>query len=205
MLINLDAQQPDAQLIKELVAILEKDGVIIYPTDTSYAFGCAVDSKKGIDKICKIRGKKLAESHFSLVCNDMSMLSDYTIPFGNATFRAMKRTLPGPFTFILRSNNQVPKIFKKQVKEIGIRIPNHQVPLALVSQLGKPMLTASLVADGDANHFNNPDDIDKEWGKRVESIINCGPITFGNTTIVDCVDDELSVVREGRGDIALLQ
>src|SRR5688572_1636624 len=143
MLLHIHPDNPSPRQISAAVEVLQKDGIIVYPTDTLYALGCDMKSSRATEKLCRLIGKKPEEANLSLICNDLSNLSEYTIPFDNRIYKMMRKCLPGPYTFILKANHRVPKLFKNKKKTIGIRVPDNNIPREIVQLLGNPILTAS--------------------------------------------------------------
>jgi len=192
--------------LQSIASCLKNGGVIIYPTDTVYALGCDIHSTKALEKICKLKGIKLDKANFSFVCSDLSHLSEYTRSIPNHVFRIMKRALPGPYTFILEANNEVPKLLKQNRKTIGIRVPNNPICKAIVQTLGNPIISTSLHDNSDdiLEYFSDPEVIHRQYGEVVDLVVDGG---FGNihpSTILDCSGDELVIVREGMGDLNIL-
>lgn len=192
--------------IQTITNCLKNGGVIIYPTDTVYALGCDIHSMKALEKICKLKGIKLEKANFSFVCSDLSHLSSYTRAIPNHVFRVMKRSLPGPYTFILEANNEVPKLLKQNKKTIGIRVPNNKICSAIVKGLGNPIISTSLHDNSDdiLEYFSDPEVIHRQYGEIVDIVVDGG---FGNihpSTIIDCSGEEMIVVREGMGSLDVL-
>ena len=200
MFLKLHAENPNPRYVKMIIECLNDDGVIIFPTDTIYAIGCSVNSSKALDRIARIKGVKKEKANFSFIFHDLSMLSDYTKPINNDVFKMMKRNLPGAFTFILEANNNVPKLFKNNKKTIGIRIPDQPIITNIVRELGCPIITTSIIDEDEISGFmTDPEEINDAYSDRVDIIIDGG---FGNkeeSTIVDCSDNEIVVLREGKG------
>lgn len=200
MIRKIYPQNPNPQEIDRVVEILRNGGVIIYPTDTVYGLGCDITKGKAIDRIAQIKGIDPEKTRFSFIVNDLSHLSDYTKPINNQVYKLMKRNLPGPFTFILEANNNVPKILKSKKKTVGIRIPDNSIIQEIVRVLGNPILTTS-VHSGDTilDYTTDPELIHEEMGHRVDLVIDGG---FGNnvpSTVVDCTGPEIEIIREGLG------
>ena len=202
MLINVVAKDPDLRVIQKIIKILNNDGLIVIPTDTIYAFATSIKSKKGLERLAKIKNIKLTKANFSLICQDLKDISKYTKPFDRKTFKTLKNALPGPFTFILNANNNIAKIFNSNKKEIGIRIPNHGFIRTLVKELNHPLICSSVNDEDEIvkyttdpliifeNHENNVDAvIDYGYGKNVAS------------TIIDCTSDDLVLIRQGAGKL----
>ena len=200
MFLKLHAENPNPRNVKMIIDCLENDGVIIFPTDTIYAIGCSINSTKALDRIARIKGIKKEKANFSVIFHDLSMLSDFTKPINNDVFKLMKRNLPGPFTFILEANNNVPKIFKNNKKTIGIRIPDQPIITNIVRELGCPIITTSIVDDDEISGFmTDPDEINDAYSDKVDIIIDGGYGDKEESTVVDCTDNEIVVLREGKG------
>lgn len=200
MLINIHPDNPNPRQIKQVVEILRKGGIIIYPTDTVYGLGCDITNQKAVERIARIKGVKAEKANFSFICHDLSHISDYTRHLGNNVFRAMKRHLPGPFTFILPAVNNLPKPFKNKKKTVGIRVPDNNIPLEIVRALGNPILTTSIHdADDVIEYTTDPELIHENFENLVDAVIDGG---YGNnvpSTILDCTGDSIEVVRQGLG------
>ena len=200
MFLKLHSENPNPRYVKMIIECLENDGVIIFPTDTIYAIGCSVNSSKALDKIARIKGTKKEKANFSFIFHDLSMLSEFTRPINNDVFKMMKRNLPGAFTFIVEANNNVPKLFKNNKKTIGIRIPDQPIITNIVRELGCPIITTSIVDEDEISGFmTDPEEINDAYKDKVDIIIDGG---FGNkeeSTIVDCTDNEIVILREGKG------
>jgi tRNA threonylcarbamoyl adenosine modification protein (Sua5/YciO/YrdC/YwlC family) len=197
MLVEMYPDNPEARKIAQVVEILRNGGVIIYPTDTIYAFGCDINNPKAVERICRIKGIDPKKSHLSFICSDVRELSQYVKPIDNSIYRDMKANLPGPFTYILNANNTVPKLFKNKKKTIGIRIPNNVIALELVRQLGNPILSSSVKNDDDdiLEYFTDAFDIHEKYENLVEVVIDGGVGGSDGSTIVDCTGNEPIVVR----------
>ena len=200
MFLKLHSENPNPRYVKMIIECLENDGVIIFPTDTIYAIGCSVNSSKALDKISCIKGTKKEKANFSFIFHDLSMLSEFTRPINNDVFKMMKRNLPGAFTFIVEANNNVPKLFKNNKKTIGIRIPDQPIITNIVRELGCPIITTSIIDEDEISGFmTDPEEINEAYKDKVDIIIDGG---FGNkeeSTIVDCTDNEIVILREGKG------
>lgn len=200
MLLDINPQNPQTRLITKLVEILEEGGVIIYPTDTVYGIGCDITNKKAVERVAQIRGLDPGKALFSFICEDISQVTDYAAQINNDVFRVMKHNLPGPFTFILKANNKTPKILKNRKETIGVRIPDNNIIMALVKELGRPILTASLKNDDEIlEYYTNAEDIYTDFGKMVDAVIDGGPGHNVPSTIIDCTGDEPLLQREGAG------
>ena len=188
--------------IRQIAEELEKGGILIYPTDTVYGLGCDIQNQKAVERICKIRGLDPKTANLSFICDNIGQIASYTKPISNELFKVLKKNLPGPFTFILPANNSVPKLFKNKKKTVGVRIPDHPIPLAIVEALGRPILTTSLRSDDEIlEYFTDPADIYEDYKHQVDVFVNSG---FGGnmaSTVIDCTDGELTVIREGMGEL----
>ena len=200
MLIRIHPDNPDHRQILKVVEVLNQGGIIIYPTDTVYGIGCDISKARAIERIARIKGIRPEKSNFSFICYDLSHLSLYTKHIDNSIFKLIKRNLPGPLTFILEANSNVPKIFKNKKKTVGIRIPDHNIPLEIVRELGNPILTTSLHdTDLIIDYTTDPELIHENMGHRVDLVIDGG---YGNnvpSTIVDCTAYPFEIIREGLG------
>jgi len=200
MLIRIYNENPNNKLIRKVVDLLEQDGIIIYPTDTVYAMGCDIRATRTIDKIASFKGLNPKNPDMSLIFHDMSQLSEYTIIRDNNIFKLLKRNLPGPFTFIVPANNQIPRMFKNKKKTVGIRIPDNNIVLELVRELGRPIITTS-IHDPDEliEYTTDPELIHEKYHEFADIVIDGGYGHNEPSTIVDCTGDEITIVRQGLG------
>tara|TARA_B110000858_G_scaffold67539_1_gene78407 strand:- start:1125 stop:1733 length:609 start_codon:yes stop_codon:yes gene_type:complete len=200
MLIDVLSENPDLRVIHKIIDILNNDGLIVVPTDTIYAFATSIKSKKGIERLAKIKNEKLKRSNFSLICKDLSNISKYTKPIDRKTFRTLKSTLPGPFTFILNANNSVSKIFQTNKKEIGIRVPDHKFIKTLVEELNHPLVCSSV---NDEDHIikytTDPLAIFEKFENNVDAVINYGYGKNVASTIIDLTSESPVLIRQGAG------
>ncbi|MBC6993728.1 L-threonylcarbamoyladenylate synthase [Neolewinella lacunae] len=200
MLITINADNPQPRLIQQVLDILEEGGVIIYPTDTVYGIGCDITNKNAVERVARLRGLDPSKAMFSFICQDISQVTEYSKTINNDVFRVMKHNLPGPFTFILNSNNKTPKILKNRKETIGVRIIDNNIVDALVRGLGRPILTASLKSDDDiTEYFTDPQDIYAKFGKQVDAVIDGGPGGSVPSTVIICTGNEPELLREGAG------
>ena len=200
MFLKLHAENPNPRNVKMIIECLENDGVIIFPTDTIYAIGCSVNGSKALDRIARIKGVKKEKANFSFIFHDLSMLSEYTKPLNNDVFKLMKRNLPGAFTFIVEANNNVPKLFKNNKKTIGIRIPDQPIITNIVRELGCPIITTSILDEDEISGFmTDPEDINDAYSDKVDIIIDGGYGDKEESTVVDCTDNDIVILREGKG------
>ncbi len=200
MLFRINTENPELRKISQVVKILEEGGVIIYPTDTVYAFGCDILQAKAIDRICQLRGLNPEKARLSMICQDISQISEYAAQIDNQIFKALKSHLPGPFTFVLKAGKGVPKKFKNRKKTIGVRVPEHPIAQVVTKSLGRPLMTASLKSEDEMlEYFTDPFDIYQDYKKLVNAVIDGG--IGGNipSTVVDCTGDEPVILREGVG------
>lgn len=203
MLLQINPENPQGRKLDQAVKALEDGGVIIYPTDTVYGLGCDIMNKKAVERIARLRGLDPGKALFSFICKDISQISEYAAQIDNDVFRVMKHNLPGPFTFILKSNNRVPKILKNRKETIGVRVPDNQIILQLVERLGRPILTTSLKSDDEIlEYFTDPRDIYEDYAKLVDLVIDGGVGGNQPSTVIDCTGDRPVMVREGAGALA---
>lgn len=203
MLLRINYTKPQPKDIQDIVDCLQNDGIIIYPTDTVYSMGCDITRPKAIEKLCKLKNIKPEKANFSFVCSDLSQLSNYAKPISNSLFRVMKKALPGPYTFILEANQNVPKLLKQNKKTVGIRVPDNAICKEIIEALGNPIITTSLHNPNDEvlDYFSDPDLIFQNYDKQVDMIIDGG---FGNiygSTVIDCSGEDIEVIREGLGSL----
>jgi tRNA threonylcarbamoyl adenosine modification protein (Sua5/YciO/YrdC/YwlC family) len=204
MLIRIYPENPNPRHIRQVVDLLDVGGIIIYPTDTVYAMGCDIKANKSIDKIARFKGLNPENPDLSLIFHDMSQLSEYTIIRDNTIFKLLKRNLPGPFTFIVRANNQIPKLFKNKKKTVGIRIPDNPIVLELVRELGRPIITTSIHdPDEIIEYITDPELIHEKYREFADIVIDGGYGKNEASTIVDCTGDEPEIIRQGLGILEL--
>lgn len=204
MIRKIYPQNPNPKEISRAVEILQQGGVIIYPTDTVYGIGCDINNRKAIERIAKIKGVKLEDANFSIICTNLSNLSEYAKQVNNVTFKLMKRCMPGPFTFILQASNKVPKLITDRKKTIGIRVPNNAIILNIVSELGSPVLTTSVHdLDNIIEYTTDPELIHDTYHDLVDLVIDGGYGQNQASTVIDCTDGEPYIVRQGIGIVDL--
>lgn len=199
MLLHLHPDNPQPRLIKQLAECMLDGGIIIYPTDTIYGIGCDIFQTKAIEKICRIKGVDPQKAQLSFICKDLSHLSDYTRSIDTPLYRMLKNHLPGPFTFILPANKQVPKILQSKKSTIGLRIPDNNICRNLGDALGHPILSTSLPGEM-VEEYTDPGVIFENFKDRVDFVIDGGIGGMMPSTIVDCTGDEWTVVRQGLGE-----
>ncbi len=199
MLLSIHPDNPQDRLIQIVVSHLKKGGVIIYPTDTIYGIGCDIYNKNAIERICRIKNIDPKKAQFSFLCSDLSNLSNYARNVSNPTFRVLKHYLPGPYTFILQASREVPKLLKTKKETVGIRIPDHAICQAIIAALGNPIMTTSLPIKDDVAYYSDPEIIYEELGHLVDLVIDAGIGGIIGSTVINCVDDEPVLIREGLG------
>lgn len=199
MLVKLFNENPNLRDIIKIVDVLRKGGLIIYPTDTVYGLGCDITNAKAVEKVARIKGVKVEKNSFSFICSDLSHISDYTKPISSSVFKLMKKNLPGPFTFILDANNNLPKYFKVK-KTVGIRVPDNNIIREIVRELGNPILSTSVYDDDEIIEYTtDPELIHEKYHEIADIVIDGGFGELIPSTIVDCTGDEITIVREGKG------
>ncbi len=202
MLIKIYPENPNEKVIQQVVDVLTKGGIIIYPTDTVYGMGCDISNSKAIEKICKIRGIKSEKANFSFICYDLSHISDFTRQIDNETYRVIKKALPGPFTFIFNANKNVPKLLSSNKKTVGIRVPDNTIARAIVKTLGNPIISTSIHDDDEIIEYStDPELIHEKYQDIVDLVIDGGYGDNEPSTIVDCSESEFEIIRQGKGDL----
>ena len=204
MFLNIHPKNPDQRKIKIAVDMLKKGGVIIYPTDTVYALGCDAFNKKALEKLCMIKRINIKNHNLSFICYDLSHISDFTKHLSTPIYKLMKKYLPGPYTFILKSNNKIPRMFKNKKKEIGIRVPNNNIVREIVKEFGGP-ITSTSIKDKDKllEYSTDPELIKEYYSKQVDLIINGGYGGNIPSTIIRCTENIPEIIRKGKGDLKL--
>jgi tRNA threonylcarbamoyl adenosine modification protein (Sua5/YciO/YrdC/YwlC family) len=202
MILKLYPENPSLKILRKIAEVLDDGGIIIYPTDTVYAMGCDIKSSRAIEKIATFKGANPKNPDLSIIFSDMSQLSEYTVIRDNNVFKLLKRNLPGPFTFIVQANSQIPRFFKDKKKTVGIRIPGNRIALEIVKELGRPIVTASVHEhEEDFEYTTDPELIHEKYRDYVDLVVDGG---YGNneaSTVVDCTGDEPVIVRQGLGDL----
>tara|TARA_R110001592_G_scaffold363109_2_gene680374 strand:+ start:43043 stop:43654 length:612 start_codon:yes stop_codon:yes gene_type:complete len=192
----------DQTVIQKAVDALNNGALIIFPTDSVYSIGCSMQKVKTQEKLAKLKGLKPNQAKFSLLCTDLSQASKFTKPLTSNVFKSIKNNTPGPFTFILNASTEIPKLFNNKRKEIGIRIPDNKITLALIEALGHPLIGTSVHDDDEILEYStNPSDIYEKWQHEIELLLDGG---YGNnqaTTVINCLDDDIEIIREGLGEL----
>lgn len=200
MLLQLYNENPNPREIRKVVDILHEGGIIIYPTDTIYGLGCDITNPKAVEKVARFKGVKIEKANFSFICSDLSHISDYTKPISNTVFKLMKKNLPGPFTFILEANTNVPKYFKGKKKTVGIRVPDNNIIRNIVYELGNPILSTSIRDEDDILEYTtDPELIYEKYKDFADLVIDGGHGELIPSTVVDCTGDTIEITREGKG------
>ena len=198
MLIKIYPENPNPREIDKVIEVLRAGGLVIYPTDTVYAIGCDALNVRAVEKICQMKGINPQKSNLAIICYDLSNLSEYA-KVNNAAFKLMKKNLPGPFTFILPTSSELPKIYKNR-KEVGIRVPDNNIIRTLVKELGNPILTMSVHDDDDMIEYTtDPELIHEKYEDLVDLVIDGGYGGFEASTVVDCTTDDFEIIRQGKG------
>ncbi|CAM1372551.1 conserved hypothetical protein [Tenacibaculum litopenaei] len=202
--VKLYNENPNPKEIDKIVKVLQKGGVIIYPTDTVYGLGCDITNAKALERVAKLKGVKLDKANFSFVCNDLSHLSDYVKQIDTPTYKILKRALPGPYTFVLPGSNSLPKTFKKR-KTVGIRVPDNNIARSIVEALGNPIVSTSIHDEDEIIEYTtDPELIFEKWQNLVDLVVDGGYGDNHASTVIDLTAEEPEVIREGKGDLDVL-
>lgn len=203
-LIRIYEENPNPREIKKVVDVLRDGGLVIYPTDTVYGLGCDITNSRALEKIARIKGVKLEKANWSFICADLSNLSDYVRQIDTPTFKVLKRALPGPYTFILPGNNNLPKDFKKK-KTVGIRVPDNLIARILVEKLGNPIVSTSIYDEDEVIEYTtDPSLIHEKWDNLVDIVIDGGYGDNVPSTVIDLTGTTPVLIREGKGDFDLV-
>lgn len=203
-LLKIHPDNPEMRKINRVVDILRKGGIVVYPTDTIYGIGCDLMNRKSIERLCRVMDIKPNKLDLSFICNDLTHISEYVKNLQTPVFKVLKKSLPGPFTFILESSSKVPKILDVTKKTVGIRIPDHNIPRTIVAELGNPLITSSIKDDDKIKEYTtDPEEIYEDFKNLVDIVIDGGAGGNIPSTVVDCTGDELTIVRQGLGEIDL--
>jgi len=205
MLLEIHPTNPDKRKIAQVVECLKEGGIIIYPTDTVYSIGCDLMNGKAVEKVARLKNIKVEKANFSLVCYDLSHITEYTRQLSNPVFKLMKHVLPGAYTFILESGRNIPKIFSEKKKTIGIRVPDNNIARSIVSELGRPIIATSVHDEDEILEYTTDASlIHEKFEKLVDIVIDGGPGGFEVSTVLDCTGETIEVIREGKGPIDFL-
>jgi tRNA threonylcarbamoyl adenosine modification protein (Sua5/YciO/YrdC/YwlC family) len=205
MLIRIHHLTPDPRQLQKVIDVLRDGGVIIYPTDGVYAFGCDINKSKAVERVAKLKGIKVEKADFSFVFDDLSRLTDYSKQVDTHVFKLMKSCLPGPYTFILNANNSVPKLFKNNKRTIGIRIPDNQICRSIVTELGNPIISSSVHDEDElVEYTTDPELIHERYKDQVDLVIDGGYGSLLPSTVIDCTGQMPELIRQGAGEVDLL-
>lgn len=200
MLLKLYDKNPNPAQIRHIAEVLRNCGIIIFPTDTVYAFGCSIFNASGVEFIARIKNHDMRRNNLSFICHELSQVSEYA-KMDDEAFKMMRRNMPGPFTFILNGSSKLPKLFKNK-KTVGIRMPDNEITLAIVRELGNPLMTSSIFTNEESEeYYTDPELIEEKYGHQVDLVIDGGMGGSIHSTIVDCTGDEPEIVREGAGSL----
>ena len=203
--ISIHPDNPQANKIAQVVEVLKKGGIIIYPTDTVYGMGCDIHNARAVERLCKIKKINPSKINLSFICYDLSHISEYSRNLPTHIFKVMKKALPGPYTFILNANNNVPKILHTKKNTIGIRVPDHKVAREIVKELGNPVLNSSIKdQDEILEYTTDPELIFESYKHLVDIVIDSGFGGNSPSTILDCTNDEIEIIREGLGEVGTI-
>ncbi len=198
--ISIHPLNPEPRKIARVLEVLKQGGIVIYPTDTVYGMGGDIHNARTVERIAQVKGIKAEKSDFSIICNDLSHITDYA-KVSDVAFKTMKKILPGPYTFVLPASNKLPRSLNPRKKTIGIRIPDHAITREIVSQLGNPIITTSIKSEDDFMEYpTDPEEIFHLFQHKVDLIIDGGPGGLIPSTILDATDDDVTIIREGLGE-----
>ncbi|MFM2292345.1 MAG: hypothetical protein RIS29_2158 [Bacteroidota bacterium] len=200
MLLKLYDKNPNPAQIRHIAEVLRNGGIIIFPTDTVYAFGCSIFNASGVEFIARIKNHDMRRNNLSFICHELSQVSEFA-KMDDEAFKMMRRNMPGPFTFILNGSSKLPKLFKNK-KTVGIRMPDNEITLAIVRELGNPLMTSSIFTNEESEeYYTDPELIEEKYGHQVDLVIDGGMGGSIHSTIVDCTGDEPEIIREGAGSL----
>ncbi|MDR6195527.1 L-threonylcarbamoyladenylate synthase [Siphonobacter sp. SORGH_AS_0500] len=199
-LISIHPVNPEPRKIARVLEVLRQGGIVIYPTDTVYGMGGDIHNARTVERIAQVKGIKPEKSDFSIICNDLSHITDYA-KVSDLAFKTMKKILPGPYTFVLPASNKLPRSLNPRKKTIGIRVPDHAITREIVSQLGNPIITTSIKLEDDFMEYpTDPEEIFHQFQHKVDLIIDGGPGGLIPSTILDATSDDIEIIREGLGE-----
>jgi len=202
MLLKIYDKDPSEKNIRQTASVLENGGVVIFPTDTIYAIGCSIYSPRALERIARIKGLNPKNANFSFLFYDLSHLSEYTRPISNEVYKMMRRTLPGPYTFILNASSSIPKILGHKKKTVGIRIPDNHILLEIIKELGHPIMSTSVHDDDEILEYTtDPELIHERYEDLVDLVIDGGHGDNQPSTVFDCTGEEIELIREGKGEV----
>jgi tRNA threonylcarbamoyl adenosine modification protein (Sua5/YciO/YrdC/YwlC family) len=202
--ITIHPKNPEARKITQVVDVLRSGGIIIYPTDTIYGIGCDLMNRKAVERLCHVMDIKPQKLDLSFICNDLAHITEYVRRMDTPVFKLLKKALPGPYTFILESSSKVPKITQTNKKTVGIRIPDHAIPRAIVAELGNPLITSSIKDDDKIKAYTtDPEEIYEDFRHKVDLVIDGGSGNNVPSTVVDCTGPEITIIRHAAGEIEM--
>lgn len=205
MLLKIFPENPDPRKIQIVLECLRDGGVIIYPTDTVYSIGCDMLQIKSVERVAAIKGVKADKANFSVIFNDLSHIAEYTKPFNTEIYKLMKKTLPGPYTYILNASNKVPKIFQSRKKTIGIRVPDNLITRQLVEEYGNPLISTSVYDEDEILEYTtDPELIHEKYNNLVDVVIDGGYGDNMASTVVDCTGETIEILRQGKGELDII-
>ena len=204
-LLRIHEQNPEMRKIEKVVTVLQNGGIVIYPTDTVYGIGCDLHSKKGVEKLLSLLELKPKKLKLSFICHDLSQVSHYIKPITTHVFKILKRALPGPYTFLLHANNEVPKILNISKKTVGVRIPQNNTTLTMVEALGNPIISASIKDEDEIIQYTaDPEIIFERYKKKVDIVVAGSLSGVEPSTVIDLTGGDINLIRQGLGDITNL-
>lgn len=204
MLLRIHPVTPDPRQLKKVIEVLRDGGVVIYPTDGVYAFGCDITKNRAVERVAQLKGIRPEKADFSFVFDDLAHLTDYSRPVDTPVFKLLKKCLPGPYTFILNANNSVPKLFKNNKRTIGIRIPDNEICRAMVRELGNPIISSSVHdVDDIVEYTTDPELIHERYKDLVDLVVDGGYGALIPSTIIDCTGNMPELIRQGAGEVDL--
>lgn len=203
--LSIHPLNPESRKIKHVVDVLRNGGIIVYPTDTIYGIGCDLMNRKAVERLCHVLEIKPHKLDLSFICQDLSHVSQYVRRIDTPIFKLLKKALPGPYTFILESSSKVPKILEVNKKTVGIRIPDHAIPMAIVAELGNPLITSSIKDDDKIKAYTtDPEEMFEDFKNKVDIVIDGGAGNNVPSTVIDCTGEELVITRQAAGNIEQL-
>jgi len=204
MILHIHPDNPGDRQVNKVVEILQKGGIIIFPTDTVYGLGCDIYNARAVERVARIKGISIEKANFSFICYDLSHLSDFARHVNNVTFKLMKQCLPGPFTFILEASHNVPRVFRNKKKTIGIRIPDNNIIRSIVKELEHPVLTTSIHDEDEIlDYITDPELIHDKYQNLVDAVIDGGYGNIYPSTVIDCSGEDPVILRQGIGEVEL--
>ena len=206
MLLRIHPENPDPRKVKMVAECLRDGGLIIYPTDTVYGLGCDISNKSAMERLYRFKGVKPGKANFSFICYDLSHITEYAKQVDTPTYKLMRHCLPGPYTFILKASNTIPRPFKNKKKTVGIRVPDNEIARAIVQELGHPIVSTSVHhTDKILDYITDPEYIHEELGRIVDIVVDGGPGGVEPSTVIDCTGGEPELIRAGKGEVEVIE